>query len=56
MDTYDIVVAGNGALGLATARALTLVDPRLRIAVVGPSAVPRERPPQPGRCWAATVR
>ncbi|GHG62663.1 FAD-dependent oxidoreductase [Comamonas sp. JC664] len=40
MDTYDIVVAGNGALGLATARALTLQDPRLRIAVVGPSSRP----------------
>nr|AYM52397.1 FAD-dependent oxidoreductase [Cystobacter sp.] len=40
MNTYDIVVAGNGALGLATARALSLQDPALRIAVVGPAARP----------------
>lgn len=40
MSTYDIVVAGNGALGLATARALLLQDPELRLAVVGPAARP----------------
>jgi glycine oxidase len=40
METYDIVVAGNGALGLATARALTQQDPTLRIAVVGPASRP----------------
>lgn len=40
MSTYDIVVAGNGALGLATARALSLQDPTLRIAVVGPATRP----------------
>ncbi len=40
MNTFDIVVAGNGALGLATARALSLQDPELRIAVVGPAARP----------------
>ncbi|WP_394842824.1 FAD-binding oxidoreductase [Pendulispora brunnea] len=40
MDTYDIVVAGNGALGLATARALSLEDASLRIAVVGPKGRP----------------
>ncbi|QDE70378.1 FAD-dependent oxidoreductase [Myxococcus xanthus] len=48
MDTYDIVVAGNGALGLATARALTLVDPRLRIAVVGPVSRPAGASPAAG--------
>lgn len=40
MTTYDIVVAGNGALGLATARALSLLEPSLRIAVVGPTDRP----------------
>ncbi|RKG93864.1 NAD(P)/FAD-dependent oxidoreductase [Corallococcus terminator] len=40
MSTYDVVVAGNGALGLATARALSLQDPNLRIAVVGPAGRP----------------
>lgn len=40
MSTFDVVVAGNGALGLATARALSLEDPELRIAVVGPAARP----------------
>ncbi|HEU4408226.1 MAG TPA: FAD-binding oxidoreductase [Polyangiaceae bacterium] len=40
MSTYDVVVAGNGVLGLSTAWALSLRDPRLRVAVVGPSGRP----------------
>jgi glycine/D-amino acid oxidase-like deaminating enzyme len=38
MPIYDVVVAGNGVLGMATARALQLRDPRLRVAVIGPAA------------------
>lgn len=37
MTTYDVVVVGNGVLGMATARALQLRDPTLRVAVVGPA-------------------
>jgi glycine/D-amino acid oxidase-like deaminating enzyme len=35
-----VVVVGNGALGHATARALALADPTLRVAVVGRAARP----------------
>ncbi|MGO1068950.1 NAD(P)/FAD-dependent oxidoreductase [Lysobacter sp. CA199] len=38
MASYDVVVVGNGVLGMATARALQLRDPRLRVLVVGPAA------------------
>jgi glycine oxidase len=32
---FDIVIVGNGILGISTAYALTLEDPRLKIAVIG---------------------
>ncbi|AGC43746.1 FAD dependent oxidoreductase [Myxococcus stipitatus DSM 14675] len=48
MSTHDILVAGNGALGLATARALSLQDPELRIAVVGPVGRPAGASPAAG--------
>jgi glycine oxidase len=37
---FDVVIAGNGALGLSTARALAVQDPGLRVAVVGPGDRP----------------
>ncbi|MEI2429975.1 MULTISPECIES: NAD(P)/FAD-dependent oxidoreductase [Lysobacter] len=45
-DGYDVVVVGNGVLGMATAHALQLRDPGLRVAVVGPA-------PRPGAASAA---
>lgn len=36
MNTFDVVIIGNGVLGMSTALALTLEDPNLKIAVVGP--------------------
>ncbi|WP_409463466.1 NAD(P)/FAD-dependent oxidoreductase [Amycolatopsis sp. GA6-003] len=38
--TVDVVIAGNGVLGLSIAVATALRDPALRIAVVGPTARP----------------
>lgn len=35
-DKFDIVIVGNGVLGVSTAYALLLEDPTLKIAVVGP--------------------
>lgn len=46
MATYDVVVAGNGVLGMATAHALQLRDPHLRVAIIGPA-------PRPGAASAA---
>ena len=40
MANYDVVVVGNGVLGMATAYALHLRDPNLRVAIVGPAARP----------------
>lgn len=37
MRTVDVIILGNGILGLSLARALSLEDPALRLAVVGPS-------------------
>ena len=37
---YDVVIVGNGVLGLATAWALFQEEPTLRIAVVGPAGRP----------------
>lgn len=37
---YDVVVIGNGVLGMATAHALQLRNPDARVAVVGPAARP----------------
>lgn len=36
MEIFDVLVVGNGVLGLSTAYALTLEDPHLKIAVIGP--------------------
>ncbi|MFK3650808.1 NAD(P)/FAD-dependent oxidoreductase [Lysobacter enzymogenes] len=38
MANFDVVVVGNGVLGMATARALQLRSPQARVAVVGPQA------------------
>lgn len=38
MTNFDVVVVGNGVLGMATAHALQLRSPQLRVAVVGPRA------------------
>lgn len=38
MARFDVCIIGNGVLGLSAARALTLEDPGLRVAVVGPAA------------------
>lgn len=38
MATYDVVVVGNGVIGMATAHALQLRDPTLRVAIIGPAA------------------
>lgn len=35
--TYDVVIVGNGILGLSTAFSLSLLDPTLKIAIVAPS-------------------
>ena len=40
MKTFDVVVVGNGAIGHATAHALTLADSSLKIAVVGEAERP----------------
>jgi glycine oxidase len=48
MSKYDVCVIGNGVLGLSAARALTLRDPSLRIALVGPSARLRGASPAAG--------
>ncbi|NOK38482.1 FAD-dependent oxidoreductase [Corallococcus exercitus] len=39
--SFDVIVVGNGVLANATARALTLQESGLRVAVVGPGARPR---------------
>ncbi len=36
MSNFDILIIGNGILGLSTAYALALEDPSLKIAVIGP--------------------
>ena len=36
MNNFDVLVIGNGVLGLSTAYALTLENPNLKIAVLGP--------------------
>ncbi len=41
MSISDVVVIGNSALGLASARALVEQDPNCRVAVIGPNARPR---------------
>ena len=35
MKAYDILVVGNGVLGLSTAFALHLAEPNLNIAIIG---------------------
>lgn len=37
MSKFDVCVIGNGVLGLSTARALVLENPKLRVAVIGPA-------------------
>ncbi|MCY1021704.1 NAD(P)/FAD-dependent oxidoreductase [Pyxidicoccus sp. MSG2] len=39
--SFDVIVVGNGVLANATARALTLQEPGIRVAIVGPAARPR---------------
>lgn len=36
--SHDVIIAGNGVLGLSTAHSLAREDPDLKIAVVGPAA------------------
>lgn len=40
MNTFDIIIVGNGILGLSTAHALALQNHNLSIAVIGPAAQP----------------
>lgn len=37
MLTYDIVIAGNGVIGLSTALALSLEDQNIKICIIGPN-------------------
>jgi len=48
MHMYDVVICGNGVLGMATARAIAMQDPLLRVAVVGPATRPGAASPAAG--------
>lgn len=37
IQTYDVVIIGNGIIGMSTALSLALHDPTIKIAVIGPS-------------------
>ena len=36
-DVYDVVVVGAGMIGSATARHVSIIDPTLKVCLVGPS-------------------
>jgi L-2-hydroxyglutarate oxidase LhgO len=37
MQTFDVLIIGNGILGYSTAYALFMEDPSLKIGIIGPS-------------------